>query len=839
MIVHDVVAALTAQDPTKPTGPAKVLVSGGIGTGKTVLLNDIRSALRDAGLTVIARPPRDGDPATVAVVVDDAHLLDDPDLQALVDLVGDPATTVVIAAEPYAHQPALAALSTALARQSPVVSLGPMTATEVNHAIATVMGAAPPVELVRSVMSTTAGLPFLVHPAVAALGSPDGDSPATAAAAAVRVALIERLRRTDEAVLDTLLISSLSPELGPDDVAAALRTPGDEAHTLVDRARASGLIAPSHSLTFSRSVHQCLAQIIGAGRHHDVEIGLLRTQVEKSTLSMDLALRLADHGLRDPQLADALTDLAGRNQSHPGRAARLYRAATEVGATTLNARLADALALTGDCGTAGRLADALLTSEDPAERAAAVRIAASVAAHDGGAAQAAELFRWLGPYPDAVIGAAGTIVALGVGDAGAARAAVDVENSGPPTSTARTARSLAEGLIQTIDLPYSTAIARLAQSISTDQTPSGVTPDSSAGLVTLAALHGGDPVRARSVIGRAVRAAGDDEGFRDGFAAHRHRLLLGWVRMLDGQLAAAGADVAAASAGAGTELHRRDALWAAALQTAIARRSGDSGLVQKHWYAAMEVLTEYSLDLYSLLPLGELWVAAARLRQVDRLQHVVDAAFDLLAALGNPMLWSLPLHWSGVHAGILANSPEAVAPHGQALTAAAGHSPYAKALAVAGRTWLRVLANHVDVDEVSASARSLAQYGLAWDATRLASQAALHTPDGRVSGAMLQLARDLKLAVGGNDDDGDAPVPMSSAPQQPGSSMPPSSRLSDREREVAELLLQGLPYRDIGSQLFISAKTVEHHVARIRRRLGAESRSELLSMLRAIVGSPS
>jgi DNA-binding CsgD family transcriptional regulator len=66
-------------------------------------------------------------------------------------------------------------------------------------------------------------------------------------------------------------------------------------------------------------------------------------------------------------------------------------------------------------------------------------------------------------------------------------------------------------------------------------------------------------------------------------------------------------------------------------------------------------------------------------------------------------------------------------------------------------------------------------------------------------------------------------------------SRPASSRLSDREREVAELLLLGMPYRDIGSQLFISAKTVEHHVARIRRRLGAESRSEMLSMLRALL----
>ena len=61
------------------------------------------------------------------------------------------------------------------------------------------------------------------------------------------------------------------------------------------------------------------------------------------------------------------------------------------------------------------------------------------------------------------------------------------------------------------------------------------------------------------------------------------------------------------------------------------------------------------------------------------------------------------------------------------------------------------------------------------------------------------------------------------------------SFLGGGEREVAELLLLGMPYRDIGAQLFISAKTVEHHVARIRRRLGAESRSEMLSMLRAIL----
>ena len=81
---------------------------------------------------------------------------------------------------------------------------------------------------------------------------------------------------------------------------------------------------------------------------------------------------------------------------------RVYRAAVEAGATELWARLADALGAAGDCAPAA-LADDLLGSDDPAERAAAVRVAAGVAAHDGNLTQAAELFSWLGPDSDAAV----------------------------------------------------------------------------------------------------------------------------------------------------------------------------------------------------------------------------------------------------------------------------------------------------------------------------------------------------------------------------------------------------------------------------------------------------
>ena len=541
---RDTVAALTAA----PGEAVKVLVSGGIGSGKSSVLAAVRSALRAAGVPVLTRPPRSSDEPGAAVVIDDAHLLDDAELDQLVDRVADPASTIVVATEPLAHRPALRTLATAIERENPVVSLGALSPPDVAHHAAEILGAAPTPEIIRALMVSTAGLPFLLQPAIAAAASRDGEAPATAIAQAAKFALIDRLRRLNEPVLDTLLVTSLSPDLGADDVGATLRLGPQDAQTLVDRARASGLIEPSHSHAFLRSLHSCIAQIIGTARHHDIEIALLVSQIESSTLSADLALRLAEHGLRDDRLANALANLASDSHGQPAKAARLYRAAADAGATKLSSRLADALALTGDCTTAGRLADELLGSEDAAERAAAVRIAASIAVHDGSAAQAAELFRWLGPYPDAFVGAAGAIASLAAGDLPAARAALSAESAGPPTSTARAARSLAEGLLLSLEVPYPSAVARLGQSITAEQQPTGVAPDTAAALVTLAALHGGDPVRARSVIGRAVRSAKDDSPENAVFVTRRHRLLLGWVRMLDGQLPAATADVTAVAA---------------------------------------------------------------------------------------------------------------------------------------------------------------------------------------------------------------------------------------------------------------------------------------------------
>jgi DNA-binding CsgD family transcriptional regulator len=150
----------------------------------------------------------------------------------------------------------------------------------------------------------------------------------------------------------------------------------------------------------------------------------------------------------------------------------------------------------------------------------------------------------------------------------------------------------------------------------------------------------------------------------------------------------------------------------------------------------------------------------------------------------------------------------------------------------------------VDASEVETAARRLYSIGHAWDASRLAGQAAVRTGDRSVMSALMSVARSLRPAAGsgvgpveslgldGGLLDGGLSVPAPARPAETSLSLG-SASLSDREREVAALLVTGLTYKEIGERLFISAKTVEHHVARMRQRLGAGSRGELFSQLRA------
>ena len=60
----------------------------------------------------------------------------------------------------------------------------------------------------------------------------------------------------------------------------------------------------------------------------------------------------------------------------------------------------------------------------------------------------------------------------------------------------------------------------------------------------------------------------------------------------------------------------------------------------------------------------------------------------------------------------------------------------------------------------------------------------------------------------------------------------PLTALSQREKEIFEVLLTGVSYKEIANQHFISVNTVKTHTKNIYSKLGIKNRIELLTVFR-------
>lgn len=309
------------------------------------------------------------------------------------------------------------------------------------------------------------------------------------------------------------------------------------------------------------------------------------------------------------------------------------------------------------------------------------------------------------------------------------------------------------------------------------------------------------------ILNRAIEAQlGGD------LAQRRHHLLRAWALMVQGKIDAAETELGTLNAQ--HRLSDRDALLLQCLRAGLARRRSDHIGMREAWHEMRAQTYGMSLTLFDVLALGEMMVVAARLRDQERVKDAVRSARELLERLGGAIVWAAPLHWYGVLAAFQAEDPAALMPHAQALATAGASNSYAATLARAGHTWLEVLRRQTNFDSVEKSVRELARAGHSWDASRLAGQAALQHPEREEALSFMQLAREILADY-----------------QHQTTSAAKSSLLTHREIEVGRLVLDGQGYRAIGEQLFISPKTVEHHVARMRARLGATSRGELLEKL--------
>jgi LuxR family transcriptional regulator, regulator of acetate metabolism len=86
----------------------------------------------------------------------------------------------------------------------------------------------------------------------------------------------------------------------------------------------------------------------------------------------------------------------------------------------------------------------------------------------------------------------------------------------------------------------------------------------------------------------------------------------------------------------------------------------------------------------------------------------------------------------------------------------------------------------------------------------------------------------MEAPIGVTSDYGQGPVFPSASLYAPSASQL-SELLTDREREVARLMVNGLSNRDIGEELHLSTDTVKAYVARVLRKLGAANRVEAVA----------
>lgn len=882
-LVRDVVA--------EPQRARRVVVVAPGGHGKTVLLDALAVAYRAAGHPVLRALPDagHGGPVDAVLIVDDVHLLGPHDVERLGALAAESDRRVVVAHRPWPCSAQLAALDAALAVEGPPLVLGALDRNGVAARAALVLRERPPVALVDRVSEQTAGLPGLVDRLLAAIldqvgpagrarlaqpaGLPDGPPDLLVAQLGHLVHGLEpRLRE----FLGALALGAprdaevLVPLLGLADSAGA---GVDEVDELGEQARAAGF------LTVEGALPPLLAIAISArtptARRLELRRTLAEIELDRGGSVLGAAHGLLETGATGARAAEVFTAGADEAVRVGSRAAGvLYAAAVAAGAPALElaTRRAEAAMLAGHLDLAMDQADQVLSAVEQVEPEDAVRagaVAAAVLAHRGLLARSAELYRWMRGAAQTGTPILLAVPALiGTGALDEARELLAMPAPGPagpqpghlrrpPTLQAGAEELMAKGVYDSVAGSATAALSQLARAAGLLEPAdrSALLTDTPAALAALVAVHCGELDVAQSVLERAVHVR---LGGR--VAGARHRLLLGWIALYRGATTAARTLLSAASP-PGVRLEPRDELLAAALEVALARRVGDLASLMPAWDRAREAIVRHPVDLFVLQPLGELAIAATRLREPSWVRpHLAEAA-TLLGRLGHPALWSAPLHWSQLHASILAEDRDAAARHAAALGAAAAGSRYAAAMATAAPHWVRLMDSDVDPEGVEAAARGLHAVGLSWEGGKLVGQAAIRTRDRKAMSALLSCARAMQGGRGPGASAATRPAaetdtppfglrvtaaqpagPAGAAPAaepEPGSAPDETGDgpLSGREREVAVLVLEGLTYKQIGERLFISAKTVEHHVARMRQRLGSNSRGELFGHLRQILGS--
>lgn len=787
-------------------GTVRGIITGPAGSGKTESLERLRSALERSGVGIGALDQAQSDDV---VLVDDADTIDAAALARLHDLAADPSRSIVAAFRERAASP-LAPIARRLERSGAILVLGETTAAEVASA-----ASLSPV-CVDAILTQTGGLTWLTAAAVAAhTSAPDACeldpmhrhlADRLHGLIAYRTGCLDAPTRAAVEMLALLPHNARAAAHPPDtdwDAAilegwsAGILTRSGEAPPAVRAALRADLPAHRVPELLNRAGLDSVFDL--DGEHHDDE-----------TVHGDRASRLLARGDRV-------------RATDPMQAIALYGEALAAGTTAAQfaLRFAIATAGIGDLDTAASCVDRILRVDDHPSADDAIDVAlalwaargalrAGVAAHGHVAARtgAARARR--------------AIARIAVGHApevAGEESIVDTDTLGVASAALTTAitTSLGDAPQEAVD---DLVVASELYSAAHSDVPLVEPP---AVVAAAAALAAGAPATAVTALTAAMRA-------QQGGLSARPRLLLWqvWMSIVAGHADDARARLDHLHAD-GPALSPRDRLIAAACNVALARRYGNQSALAEAMREAIPLLVTQRFDLFLHPFLAEFVLAGQRVEAPPHVDRLFDAEVAGLTASGGAPLWSVPLHWTGIQRGIAHKAPDMLIPHARALIAASSHSAHAAHLADAGRVWTAVLTGEVDATRVEHAAHLLARDGLRWDGARLCAYAATRATDRLVGAQLLGVARDLHPRVA---------VPTQVTGDQERSDDRPETRtpLSAREIEVSRLVLQGKTYVEIGQTLYISPRTAEHHIARIRRRLEATSRADLIAKLRAVIG---
>ncbi|HKE73007.1 MAG TPA: helix-turn-helix transcriptional regulator [Acidimicrobiales bacterium] len=806
-------------------------------TGRRREVDHELGAVRDL-LAAAARsgdPGEPGDPWAVrasvedalrgaALVVDEAQWLDRASLRVVVavaERAAERRLRVTVVHRPAGGDPDLAALDAALARSHPLVALGPLDEAGTAELAARVLGGAVDDRLVEVVHDQTVGLPGLVQLALSEwlatgvvaggrlVAPPGRPGPALVAALAAEVDQLPSPARTVLAALsagadlDDGLLGAVA-DIAPDDLGAA-----------VDDLRAAGLVAPGSGEAIPL-VAAAVAEMTPVAERRLFHARLAGALAHRGAPATRTGEHLAAAEAEGPAVAAAFAAAGDATLVEaPELAAGWYERAIAAGLdpAVVAARRAEAAALAGDPVGALRLADAVVAVPGAADRSRALAVVAALLPGRGFWARSSRAYLELAALGDErrapAWAALSAIGAVATGSPPEAAGAPAGPAGGMEQEALRlTAEAVAASASDRDGADPLAAILEAAELIESAHTEL-VLPTSPHAVGATVALALCELTTAEHLLTRARDADVGGAPLR-----LLHRLGLGWVAVRSGRWAAA---QAALDEAAGAGLAPREVLLAAAIEAGLARRSGDLARLGDAWSRAEGAVLRHPADLFSLEVVGELVIGAARLGLWERVAPKAHELGDVVRSLGEPPLWLLPLRWIGLQVALATDDADAALRRAAEVVDTAPVHPRLGALADAARTWVAVLGGSAEPGGVAAAAAGLQALGLTWEASRLTGQAAIRSADPSVTRSLLERARDLKAALPASGPD-EAPTGV--------------GVLSEREQMVAQYIVDGLTHKEIGAQLYISPKTVEHHVAKIRQKVGASTRAEMLAALR-------